>query len=235
MSNLCVLPHDEDAEALPGLRLCGPCRRGLERNLRNLPRLWADLGDHLADRTDSISHLGGATPAAYGTGNPTAGTRTREPLTLAETGLPINPAVAGLRDQIKHDLTWWCLFVADQRTLIDRPADTVTDIAQWLLKHVEWIAGHEAAAVECPPVVRSLAARAHHLLNPSGAKRIGIGACHDSTEDGPCGGTIWATCRAEDDVRPSEIYCDGPCGMRKSPEEWRRWGREYLREGRMAV
>jgi hypothetical protein len=224
MNDLCMLDHgDDERRALPGLRLCGSHRDRLERDLRDLPGLHDRLGDHLGDRTE-----GGA--AQFGGGIPTPGTpKVKEPLTLAETSLPINPAIADLRDQIRHDLVFWCLFVAEKRRLASLPDDTVPAITRWLLGHVEWIAGHEAAAVECPPVFRDLAGRAHRILNPSGAKRIGIGPCRDSVEAGPCGGTLWATCRAEDDPKPSEVYCDGPCGMSKSPEEWRRWGREYLR------
>lgn len=208
MSDLCVTLHDGDRRALPGLRLCGSCRDGLERDLHALPRLHAQLGDALA--------TGGT---ASGSGRVTGS---------SSAPLPINPAVADWRDQIRHDLVWWCLFVADARGLA-QPENRVGEIAAWLGRHVEWIAGHDAAAQECPSVMRALVGRARALLNPSGAKRITIGACHDSTEDGPCRGTIWATCRAEDDPRPSEIYCDGPCGMRKGAEEWRRWGHEYLR------
>jgi hypothetical protein len=214
LSNLCVLDHgSDDAEALPALRLCRAHHKGLTRDLADLPRLHTDLGDHLA--------TGGSA-----TGSGRVSGSSSEPL-------PINPAVADLRDQIRHDLVFWCLFVAEKRRLASLPDDTVPAITRWLLGHVEWIAGHEAAAVECPPVMRDLAGRAHRILNPSGAKRIEIGPCRDSVEAGPCGGTLWATCRAEDDKRPSEIYCDGPCGLRKDPVEWRRWGREYLKEGRM--
>lgn len=229
MSNLCVLPHDEDAEALPALRLCRAHRRRLERDLADLPRLHADLGDHLAPGTSGGGYvtIGGGIPTGRGTDN--AG-----PLAIHEGRLPINPAVADHRDQIKHDLVWWAIYVADERGHAQPAANTVPAIADWLGRHVEWIAGHHVAAVECPPVMAALVGRARALIAPSGAKRIEIGGCRDSVEAGPCGGTLWATVRAEDDVRPSEIYCDGPCGMRKSPEEWRRWGREYLKEGRMA-
>jgi hypothetical protein len=214
LSNLCVLPHDEDAEALPALRLCKSHRRRLEHDLRDLPRLHAELGDAL-------------TPGTVTNGSGRVSGSSSAPL-------PINPAVADWRDQIRHDLVWWAIYVADERG-IGLPIDRVPDIAAWLGRHVEWIAGHRVAAVECPPVMRELVGRARGLLSPDGRKRIQIGACHDSVEEGPCGGTIWATCRAEDDPRPSEIYCDGPCGLRKDAIEWRRWGREYMREGRMAV
>lgn len=209
MNDLCVLPHDDDRRALPSLRLCGSCHDRLERDLADLPHLHARLA--------TILPTGGT---ASGTG-PVSGSAT--------VRLPIRDDVADLRDQIRHDLVWWAIFVADERGHA-HPANTIPAIAQWLGRHVEWIAGHEVAAVECPPVMRSLAGRAHALLNPSGAKRIRVGRCHDSVEDGPCGGMIWATCRAEDDPRESELYCDGPCGLRLSAEQWRRFGREYLRQ-----
>jgi hypothetical protein len=146
LSNLCVLPHDEDAEALPALRLCRAHRRRLEHDLADLPRLHAELGDAL-------------TP-----GNTTTGSG--RVTGTATARLPINPAVADHRDQIRHDLVWWCLFVADKRGL-GLPADRVPDIAAWLGRHVEWIAGHHVAAVECPPVMAALVGRARALLDPT--------------------------------------------------------------------
>lgn len=215
MSNLCVADHgDEDAEALPALRLCRAHRRRFERDVRALGRLHGDLA----------AALGHDSSPRYG--NRITGT--------SAAPLPINPAVADLRDQIRHDLVFWVLFVADQRSITGLPDDRVSEIAGWLLGHVEWLAGHPAGAVECPPVMAALAGRARGILAPDGAKRIRIGVCRDSVEDGPCGGTIWATVRADDDPKPSEVYCDGPCGLKKGAVEWRRWGREYLKEGRMA-
>jgi hypothetical protein len=214
LSNLCVADHgDEDAEALPALRLCRSHRRRLEHDLRDLPRLHAELGDALTPGS-----------AATGSGRVTG---------TSEARLPINPAVADHRDQIKHDLVWWAIYVADERGHAQPAANTVPAIADWLGRHVEWIAGHHVAAVECPPVMRNLVGRARALIAPSGAKRIEIGGCRDSVEAGPCGGTLWATVRAEDDVRPSELYCDGPCGLKLGAEQWRRWGHDYLK-GRMA-
>ena len=39
---------------------------------------------------------------------------------------------------------------------------------------------------------------------------------------------MYATVRAEDDPRPSSIYCE-TCGLDKSPIEWLRFGRTYIR------
>jgi hypothetical protein len=225
MNDLCVTPHDSDRRALPALRLCGGCRDGLEKDLTTLPRLHHDLGIALATPEQSRTVHFGTLPGA--------GNLDRTPLAVASTGLPINPRVADLRDQIRHDLVWWAVYVGDERGHA-LPADEVPAIAAWLLLSVDWIAATLPAAQECPPVMRGLTGRARALLQPDGAKRIAIGACHQSVESGPCKGTLWATCRAEDDKRPSEIYCDGPCGTKLGAEQWRRFGREYLREGKMA-
>lgn len=210
---LCVTAHADDIQALPTLRLCSGCRDGLTRDLRALPRLHADLEGVLA--------TGSAPGTGYVTGTPS------QPL-------PINPAVADHRDQIRHDLTWWTLYVAEHRGLSGLPSDTVPQIAAWLGRHIDWIAAHPAAAEECPPVMQGLVGRAIALTRPSGARRIEIGPCRDTCDGEPCTGRLWATVRRDDDPRPSVIYCDGPCGSERGADEWRRFGREYLREGRMA-
>lgn len=210
MSDICVTPHLADLQALPGLRLCTGCHAHLAGDLRALPRLWHDLGNNLA----TVSSPG------------------QRVTTTSNHPLPINPAIVDHRDQIRHDLAFWAVFVADARG-ISTPANTVTDIATWLGRHVNWIAAQRAAAEECPPVIRELAARARTLLTPSGSRRIKVGPCQIIEAGEPCAGTLYATVRQEDDPRPSAIYCD-VCGFEKPPSEWMRFGREYLRERRMA-
>lgn len=215
MTDICVQPHEQDHTALPALRLCAGCYYGLRGHIKALPRLHAELGNHLA--------VGGS-PS---TGGRVTGSSS-EPL-------PINTAVADLRDQIRHDLVWWTLFIADERGF-RVPENDLRQIGVWLWRQVDWIAASLPAAEECPPVMKALAGRARAILQPSGAKRIKIGPCRETTEDGPCGGTLYATVRQEDDPRPSRIYC-GECSFEAGPESWRRFGREYLRtqqqEGRM--
>lgn len=207
MSDLCVTADEgHERRALPGLRLCGSCRDRLERQLGQLPTLYAQLGHNLG--------TGG------GAGQRVTGTSSRP--------LPINPAVADHRDQIRHDLVWWCVFVADERGMAGPQDGDPATTAVWLVRHVEWAAATLPAAEEMPPVVRGLTGRARALLDPSGAKRIRVGPCQDVTEDGVCGGVLYATVRAEDDVRPSVIFCD-TCEMELAAESWLRFGREYLR------
>lgn len=210
MSDLCVTTHDSDRRALPSLRLCGSCRDGLAKDLDALGRLHADLGTAMA--TGSSPRYGHRVSGSHA-----------EPL-------PIDPAMADHRDQIRHDLVWWVKFVAEERGLVGLPDDRVSEIATWLGTHVDWIAAHEVAAAECPPVMRGLTGRAHALVAPSGARRIEIGPCRDSWDGERCTGRLWATVRCEDDPRPSMIYCDGPCAMEIAAESWRRFGRDYLRQ-----
>lgn len=170
MSVLCVLVHDDDAEALPTLRLCRKHRDGLRRNIERLATMHGDLETVLAH---------GNSPQY---GGRVTGTSS-EPL-------PINAGVADLRDQIRHDLVWWVLFIADQRGLSGLPDDRVSEIAAWLLTHVDWIAGHKVASVECPPVMAGLAGRGRAMLDPN--RKLGTGErCRTTDDDGArCDGTI---------------------------------------------
>jgi hypothetical protein len=214
LNDLCVTPHDDDRRALPTLRLCSSCRRQLERLIADMPGLYADLGRALATTGSAGQRVSGS----------------------AAEPLPINPAVADHRSEMHHGLVSWCVYVADARG-IELPTSSEPAVtAAWLTTHAEWLAGDRAAAEECLPVMRALAGRARALLYPSGSKRIAIGPCceviDETVSDARCCGTLYATVRAEDDARPSAIYCD-TCEFYKAPEEWLRFGREYLRE-RMA-
>ena len=227
MSHTCVQPHQSDHTALPALRLCSGCYHGLKGAIQTLPRLHHQLADHLTAPAVITTVNNGPRPSQDGD---------RDPLVIAETRSPINHVVAELRDQIRHDLVWWTIYVATERGF-KLPADDLHEIGVWLWRQADWIAASLPAAEECPPVLKALTGRARAILHPSGAKRITIGPCREVLEDGPCPGTLYATVRQEDDPRPSRIYC-GECEAEYGPETWRRFGREYLRdqqqEGRMA-
>jgi hypothetical protein len=67
------------------------------------------------------------------------------------------------------------------------------------------------------------------MIDPDGTKRITIGPCISLLEAEPCEGVLYATVRADDDPRPSLIYCD-TCDLEKSSIEWLRFGKTYQRE-----
>lgn len=172
MNDLCMQDRhgDDRPQALPSLRLCRACYNQLKRDLNALPRLYRELDTVLA---------AGSSPKY---GQRVSGSSTKP--------LPINPAVADLRDQIKHDLVWWVKYVAERRGITALPDDRVSEISAWLLRHVDWIAAHPDAAVQCPPVVRELAGRARDLLDPN--RRLPTGErCRATNNDGErCTGVI---------------------------------------------
>jgi hypothetical protein len=167
MSDLCVTPHDGDRRALPGLRLCGSCRDRLTGHLAVLPGLYERLAGILA--------TGGST------GQRVSGS--------AAEPLPINTAVADHREQIRHDLVWWCLYVAHERGL-DGPANSAPHTTcAWLAPHLDWLAADQAGAQECLPVMRELAGRARALLDPD--RRLATGErCRQTVDGERCDGTI---------------------------------------------
>jgi hypothetical protein len=221
-SDVCVVEHKHDPDrprrAVDGAYLCFGCLAQLRDLIDDLPSLYARLEDCLGS-------------GGNGTGQRVSGSSS-EPL-------PINPAVAELRNQICHDLVSWCVYVAEERGL-ELPMDHVVDgrgrtraastppsvTGPWLARHVDWCSRNRPAAEELLPVVRHLAGRARAMLDPDGRKRIAVGPCIAEVEDESCDGTLYATVRAEDDPKPSLIYCD-VCEFEKEPLEWLRFGKLY--------
>lgn len=210
--DLCVMAHRRDPDrprpAVDGLYLCHGHLAELERLVAEMPGRYAALGRVLGGG-------GGGTFTGRVSGS------SSEPL-------PINPAVADLRHQIAHDLAWWCIYVADERGIARPVASHPTVTGPWLATHVEWCASNRAAAEELLPVLQQLAGQARAITEPTGARRITIGPCIATTDDGPCGGTLYATVRADDDPKPSVIYCP-ECGAERLSHEWFRFGRIYER------
>ena len=210
-ADTCVTEHWYDSDrprlAVDGAWLCRGCLTQLRNHLVALPRRYADL-EMILTR--------GAAPG----GQRVSGT--------TEQWLPISPAVAEHRHQIAHDLVWWCIYVADERGIARPSSAEPATTAAWLARHVDWCAARRPAAEELPAVLSQLAGRAWALLDPAGSRRINIGPCITTNDGEPCAGTLYATVRAEDDPRPSAIYCED-CGLDKPPAEWLRFGRTYTR------
>jgi hypothetical protein len=208
MNDLCVQPHDSDRRAADSLRLCHPCRNHLSRLITGLPARYADLEDRLSVTGTSGDRVSGS----------------------SSTPLPINTAVAGCRYDIQHTLVSWALYVAEERGLmVPMEGSDPRHTAPWLAKHSDWLAADRAGSEECLPAMRDLTGRSWALIDPSGRKRIKVGPCTQTGDDGPCAGVLYATVRAEDDVRPSAIFCD-TCDLEIAPESWLRFGRTYQRE-----
>ncbi len=217
MTVFCAAPrHDgqeEPTAAEPHATLCRPCRTGLRWDLRRLPGLHADLEQ---------------LPAA-GDGD--------------GSGLPFSEPAADCREQVEHDLAWWCKHIVRLR---GRDAPPVPDVpwtwkddgwvmrlvppvpvmAGWLAGQVTWCSFRDWAP-DMAGALNADRARAQALLDPWVTKQFEIpgadGICLH------CPGRVSVTVYASDgDRRRSFIGCPG-CGRRWEPEQWMSYGRQVIR------
>lgn len=209
MNDLCIMTHRTDPDrprrAIDGGYICDGCVAQLERLVAEMPARYAALERVLA----------------------TGGTGGQRVSGTASEPLPINLAVAEHRHHMAGVMASWARLVAEERGIMPPASPALAVCGPWLTVHIQWCA-RQRWVDEMLTELRQANGRARAMLNPDGSKRIAIGPCRTAGETGPCTGTLYATVRAEDDERPSAIYCDG-CEFEKSPEEWLRFGRTYAR------
>ena len=205
----CAAPrHDEPVEAETHAHLCGPCRRGLSRDLRRLPSLHADL-EHLLATTGSHGHGDG-------------------------TGLPFNDPASECRSQIRHDLTHWCQRITHIRELDAPPpmqgdhwaASPVAAMCGWLHGQVTWCTFRDWAG-DMAGAITDNANQARRLIDPYVTKEFEIPGA-----DGLClacgTGRMVATIYASDgDRRRPQLACQ-LCGETLAPEQWLRYGERVI-------
>lgn len=121
-----------------GLRRCA-CGRGALTRSRLCAPCRDGLGAHLRDLPDlyvAVDH--GRMP-----------------------GTPLSAQAAGARSAIRGVLASWTHLVVGGRA-VPRPARSVTDMADFLHRHVDWLGAHPAAA-EIATEIGDLAARLRHV------------------------------------------------------------------------
>lgn len=167
-----------------GLQLCRACRDNLAAGLENLPGLYNECGrllggsDQPRDRTS-----GGPMP-----------------------GMPFNAAAADVRAAILSVLGSWSGMVVEERR-VTAPRRTVGALANFLGKHVDWMAAHITAA-EATDEVAQLVRSARRVAYPNPVRRASIGACVEAG----CAGELVSFVHPQDPLLPAEIICDAdPC------------------------
>ncbi|MFC0037765.1 hypothetical protein [Actinomadura rayongensis] len=170
-----------------GARLCRPCRDGVATALRGLPALYAETGRRL----DGTGRRGDRTT---GGGLP---------------GLPFNAGAAEIRSAIVALLASWSDLVADQRR-VGLPRREVTAMAAFLERHLDWLAGHEAAA-DFGAEIGRLTRAARRIAYPDRARRVPVGPC---VED-DCPGSLVAETRDR-----AVIVCDTDPAHRWTDDQW---------------
>ncbi|UBU10015.1 hypothetical protein [Nonomuraea gerenzanensis] len=207
---LCQARHRDDRprHAADGLNLCPGCRSTLDRHLRDLPELHADV----------LAQL------------PTGGTSSGPTVSGSRTPpLPYNTRAGDWLGQLRHDLLWLTSLVASSRGISGPPPNPAAQCA-WLARHAEWLSAQPDAGAY-KDVLSELIGRAYSVIDP-GRLPLVLGPCIEQIDGEPCGGTVKVTVRRDGDPTPSVIWCDG-CDLDLDTTQWHRYGRRYQR-GRMA-
>jgi hypothetical protein len=166
--------------AVEGARLCLVCRSSLAAGLECLPHLYQECERLLG---------GSEQPRDKTSGGPMP-------------GMPFNSASAETRTAILGVLASWGGTVAKERR-VDPPHRTVSALADFLGRHVNWLAAHTAAAKACEDVAR-LVRDARRVVFPSSVRRVPVGACVESN----CAGNLIALISAETPQQQAGISCD---------------------------
>lgn len=169
---------------IEGLQLCQTCRDNLAAGLIDLPRLYHECGRLLG---------GSDQPRVRTSGGPMP-------------GMPFNAAAADVRAAIRGVLGSWSGMVVEERR-VTAPRRTVSALAKFLTKHVDWMAAH-VAAVEATDEVAQLVRSARRVAYPNPVRRVSIGPCVESD----CAGELVAFVHPQERLLPAEISCDAdPC------------------------
>jgi hypothetical protein len=186
----CIAPHRHDPDrprrAVDGLRLCPGHLEGLRRDLRELPRMHAELAGRLLE----VGDQGGRT----GRGD--------------AVGIALSDTVVRTRDHIRATLVSWAQVALEEGPWKTAPADNLPTIGAWLDDRAEWFAAREWA----DEVVRNLAetiSEGRAALHPNSVYRVELGPCPEVVGDDlvRCGGLVIAFMRRQDDVLPSVVRC----------------------------
>ncbi|CAL9655508.1 hypothetical protein SUDANB96_06775 (plasmid) [Streptomyces sp. enrichment culture] len=174
-------------------RLCVGCTGRLARWLVALPDAYEECGRVLA------------------------GSRTRrwEEHTSSQTmpGMPLNTAAVETRAAITRVLASWSGLVAEQCAAA-APRREVPALAGFLLRHLDWLSGHEAVGDLVEEVAGLMRAAARVVDTPS-ERSLPVGGCPLAG----CEGTL--VVRAVQDSRtPPEVVCTATPGHRWALHEW---------------
>lgn len=242
-ARVCPVPHRKDPDrprrCAPGLGVCGSCVDRVDRALRELPDMHAELVER---------HTGGCGGGPKITGTP-------------EGPVPYRDNIGDCRSWIVGALQEWARHVAETRGVARplplvrlnlggpacvtcehescaelRPAVPFDEVdlaacARFLSVHRDWLLGSDKAA-EFAERITALSSQAYGLLYPSGKRTFVVtgedgmpARCVETTpEGGRCVGVLSAVLRDSDELLPSAMVC-GVCGTEVPAREWVTWAR----------
>lgn len=136
-----------------GSSLCDPCATKLGRDLAELPRLHRELLYALSAPERSGEKV-------RATGYP---------------GIPFNDRAARARGQVVGVLASWAELVVQERG-VRPPRRDVRALSEFLVRHRDWLAAHEAAG-DCVDEVADLVSKGRGVIAPQVIRAVPIGAC----------------------------------------------------------
>jgi hypothetical protein len=174
-------------------RLCADCTGRLARSLVALPGAYEECGGVLDG----------------------ARTRRWEERTSSQAmpGMPLNTAAVEVRTAITRVLASWSGLVAEQRRTA-APRREVPALTRFLLRHLDWLSGHEAVG-DLTEEVAGLMRAAARVVDAPPERTMPIGGCRAAG----CGGTLVAR-SVRDSGAPPELVCTATPGHRWALHEW---------------
>ncbi|MCI3279355.1 hypothetical protein [Streptomyces cylindrosporus] len=194
--------------ATAGGRLCRACHERLSVELGRLPGLYEACGRRLDGRTSDP-----ARPRTSGGPLP---------------GMPFNAAAAEVRAEVLGVLGSWAGAVVKERR-VTAPRRAVLPLAAFLDRHLDWLAGHDAAGEFSGEVAR-LVRHARRVVDPEVRTQVPIGACVEPD----CTGSLTAVVRPQQPRLPAVIRCDRDPGHLWLGHEWLQLGRRLNGTARAA-
>jgi hypothetical protein len=205
---LCAFAHHEAPRAghhqprrtsVKAARLCRACLSTTRRGLAALPGLYAECAEHnpLHDKGDLREKVRSS----------------------REATLPLPEAAVHARAEIRGVLASWSGLVVAELGPVGAPSRTVPAMTQFLIRNLNWLATHPAAA-DFAAEIAELTAQAARALDPGQKKRPPLGTC---TETG-CDALLYA------DQAARRIVCES--GHESRYDQWLLLGRKLERSAR---
>ncbi|MFI6153776.1 hypothetical protein ACIBCA_13870 [Kitasatospora sp. NPDC051170] len=163
----------------PGSLLCRPCRNGVHHRLGRLPQLYRASDGLLNAQSKQVERVSGG----------------------RNIGIPLNSSAVEARANVRGFLAAWSQLVVDERD-VSAPDRTVPAMAEFLLRHRNWIDRHPAVGEFANELFRAFS-RMQRLETAVPIRRITVSRC---PEDG-CPGELEAVLRPQDARAGSLIRC----------------------------
>jgi hypothetical protein len=128
-------------------------------------------------------------------------------------GINLNAAAVAIRTDMITVLASWAGLIVDERRVPRPRRRDVRSLADFLVRHLDWLAGHSAAG-DAAAEIAALVRAAEDTISPDRAVRMELGPCDLSG----CGRVISVTVRGDGDPTPSTIRCEG--GHMLPPRRW---------------